>query len=90
MEYNSDIFYEHLVISGEDANFQNDLTKASIDGWIVEHINSFPVNKPDYIKNSVSVIVIYTAVLKRAVDRKELEKDDSREPEDESSTSMDR
>ena len=89
MEYNSDIFYEHLVISGEDTNFQNDLTKASIDGWIVEHINSFPVNKPDYIKNSVSVIIIYTAVLKKAVSRKEL-KDDSREPEDESSTSMDR
>ncbi len=68
-------FYEHLVISGRDENFQNDLTKASIGGWETVHINSFPVERPDMLKNSYTVELIYTAVLRRKRNREELKND---------------
>lgn len=70
-----DTFYEYITISGEDKSFNDSLTKASIDGWEIEHINSFPINKPDYLKQSINIIIAYTAVLKRKRDRRELEKD---------------
>ena len=73
-------FYEHLVISGRDENFQNDLTKASIAGWETVHINSFPVEKPDMLKHGYTIELIYTAVLRRLRSREEL-RDDNRESE---------
>ena len=82
-------FYEHLVISGRDENFQNDLTKASIAGWETVHINSFPVEKPDMLKHGYTIELIYTAVLRRLRRREEL-KDDNRKLETTQRRTMDR
>ena len=57
--------YKFISISAEGDKFDEELTKASVSGWEVAHINSFPVQKPDYIKNSMNIIIIYTAVLRK-------------------------
>ena len=60
-----DEFYQYIVISQEQDGFMDSLNKASLDGWELIHSNSFPVNKPDYLKNSINIVIIYTAILRR-------------------------
>lgn len=62
--------YQFISISAEAEKFEEEMTKASVSGWEVVHINSFPIQKPDYLKNSVNVIIVYSAVLRKELEEK--------------------
>lgn len=60
--------YQYITISSEADTFQASLTQASIDGWELVSSNSFPVQKPDMLKSTINVVIIYTAILRRKIE----------------------
>lgn len=57
--------YLYMTISGESKSFDEGLTKACLDGFEIVDTNSMVVQKPNLMKNSIDIIIVYTAILKR-------------------------
>ena len=57
--------YFYMTISGESKSFDEGLTKACLDGFEIVETNSFAVQKPNLVKNSIDIIIVYTAILRR-------------------------
>lgn len=57
--------YEYIVISQPIEKFSQEINQASKDGWEPVNFNTFPVQKPDYVTNSITITVVCTAILRR-------------------------
>lgn len=57
--------YLYMTISGESKSFDEGLTKACLDGFEIVDTNSMVVQKPNIMKNSIDITIVYTAILKR-------------------------
>lgn len=57
--------YLYMTISGESKSFDEGLTKACLDGFEIVDTNSMVVQKPNLMKNSIDIIIVYTAILRR-------------------------